>query len=103
MSKSTLQTMIEYAGFETRSYSGRSMYGKECLAVTSDEAAPEVLTLLFEEVIMKHPSEEEKEAFAEALRGFKTDSMGRGTVIYWPNVKYVENEDEEDEESDDDE
>ena len=36
MTSKQLKDIIEMAGYETRSYSGRGMYGKECLAFTVD-------------------------------------------------------------------
>jgi len=49
-----------------RSYSGRGMYGRECIAVRTDW--PEDL-------------------IADAgVAGARTDSMGRSSIVYWPAI-----------------
>ena len=58
--------IIENAGYEPRSYSGRGMYGKYCLGVD----LPEISGLV-------------------RLGGVPlptTDSMGKGIIAYWPRV-----------------
>ena len=95
--KSTLQSIIEFSGFDTRSYSGRGMYGKECLGVSLGMSTGQFFAQVFDDVIRNNPSEEEKEAFSEALKHFKTDSMGRGQIVYWENVEYASGDEEEDE------
>lgn len=48
----------------TDSYSGRGMYGRTCVGITTDE--PEDL-------------------IADAgIKGARTDSMGKRTIVYWP-------------------
>lgn len=47
-------------------YSGRGMFGRTCWSIYCDD--PE-------------------DVLAEVgLKGAKTDSMGRGSVVYWPSV-----------------
>ena len=65
-------------GYEPRCYSGRSMYGKKCLGVVLE-------------------SDQELWSLAQALarddieiEAPKTDSFGRGIVIYWPSIKWEE-------------
>jgi len=57
-----------------RSYSGRGMYGKECLAVTSDCDEAEFIY----------------DCGARGAPCPKTDSMGKGTVFYWPSIRWAE-------------
>lgn len=64
--------LIEAAGYEPRSYSGRGMYGKQCLGVD----LPKIAHLV-------------------KLGGVPlptTDSMGLGIIAYWPNVPPPEDE-----------
>lgn len=68
-------------------YSGRSMYGKQCLAVVLDDAslAPAVTAeLAYVLVEDREPAE-----FIDLMWSLpvSTDSMGHRAVIYWPNVQ----------------
>ena len=65
-------------GNEARSYSGRGMYGKQCVSVDLDSDG-DLWDL----------------AVALARRGIEpggpsTDSMGRGIVAYWPRIAWPE-------------
>ena len=80
-----LYDALETLDYEPRSYSGRSMYGKQCLGVMLE-------------------SDQELWSLAQALtrdgieiEAPKTDSFGRGIVIYWPSIKWepVEASDED--------
>lgn len=89
---------IESAGYKPRSYSGRGMYGKRCLGVTCNNTSNVVLDILPELLIggiddADVPSEFIEEA-CELLRNARTDSMGRGAIIYWPEIEWEESEDE---------
>lgn len=85
------QKMCEYSSFLMRSYSGRCMYGKECLAVDLErKSVGEFFATLFEDMNDQQPSEEDKEAFAEALRSHRTDHLGRGIIIYFPDIPYTD-------------
>lgn len=88
----TLQELIEKElGFETRSYSGRSMFGRECLGVDVSRSQ-NMLKFAFDlgvaccENDVKEPNT------------ILSDSMGLGSIIYFPQVPYVARETENDEE-----
>jgi hypothetical protein len=68
----TLRERLEEAGFETRSYSGRGMFGKECLAVTADSDRDVFAAI--------EPAE---------IKAARIDSMGRRVVAYWPAVAFA--------------
>lgn len=86
------QQLLEEAGLETRSYSGRAMYGKTCLAVDLDGGTlgpfvADVIEALQTQVggeIMSTNGDD----ISEAFRSMKTDSMGRGSVVYFPGVPF---------------
>lgn len=73
--------------FETvTNYSGRWMYGSECLAVKCEsvnlfvslfleEAANEYKDYEFEEVVLE---------FSNMLRCMRTDFLGSGMIVYFP-------------------
>ncbi len=86
MTSKQLQDIIEMAGYETRSYSGRGMYGKECLAFTADAGT---LSFVVAADLMEaalYTGEDFIEPVLAAMRGVKTDSLGRGAVFYFPSI-----------------
>lgn len=62
-------------------YSGRNMYGRSCFGIVADDPA-EVIEL----------------AAIVGIRGAQTDSMGRSTIVYWPDFKCANAEEYSDEE-----
>lgn len=64
-------------GARLTSYSGRGMFGKECVAVYGDDAFALGMAIGQEEYL------------ASAFDGKITrqDSMGLGIVIYWPQIQ----------------
>ena len=82
---------IRNAGLEPRDYSGRGMYGKECLGFTTDNEIADcvniALTLAPGDVIDA----------AALFNNSRTDSMGRSTIVYFPSVPWFGEEEEEEE------
>lgn len=66
----SLVSKIVDAGYEPRSYSGRFMYGKDCLGVDLPDAS-----CLVELGGCPKPT---------------LDSMGRGIIAYWPSIAWQE-------------
>ena len=65
---------LEDAGYDPCAYSGRGMYGKECVALRGDNINLwEVARSLPEDLNVPEP---------------RTDSMGLGIVIYWPSYEW---------------
>lgn len=52
-------------------YSGRSMYGKECPSIRG----PDTIIII-------------EEAATRDLRGARTESLGLGSVVYWPALEW---------------
>lgn len=81
---------------EARSYSGRGMYGESCVGVTCDNPFKVIAELAF---MAGSDVAEENYSLAQdilqALGETRSDSMGRSTIIYWPRIKWVEQEDAE--------
>lgn len=89
MTNKQLQNIIEMAGYETRTYSGRGMYGKECLAFTVDGREGRASSFAVAADLMDaaiEAGEDFIEPLIEAMRGIRTDSLGLGTVFYFPSV-----------------
>ena len=90
---------IENMGYEADIYSGRSMYGKRCIAVNVENSGMFLVDLMAE--VFDKIEGGSRERFVDALRNVKTDSMGHDEVVYWPRLEFPEevetDSDEEDE------
>lgn len=104
-----LKQFIEDAGFDTRFYSGRAMYGKTCLAFTIGRGESEMSATA---QVMREAADAVTEDddmlvddAADAFMSARSDSMGLGTVIYFPDIEWTgdESEPEQDGEEDGDE
>lgn len=95
MDKHIMQELIEDTeSSRPRSYSGRGMYGRECLAV---DVADGVFALVADLITAARELDDDAtfDVLEEALRHARTDSMGRGQVLYFPGIPYVDEEDED--------
>lgn len=94
--KHALQVALENArdhqGVEIsiRDYSGRGMFGKVCLAVTFDRYVSQAEIIAEAIACAAEDGIESLNTVRQAIKGASTDSMGLGTVLYWPNVPYTE-------------
>lgn len=102
MDAKKLVELAEYAGLDARSYSGRGMYGDECVAITCDDPLDCILDLINACVEMTNDVDEIAECI-EDLRNPRTDSMGLSSVVYWPRIKWEGMDEDKDEEESDDE
>jgi hypothetical protein len=88
----TIQDLIsDIDGAELRSYSGRGMYGKQCLGIDMDSMAD-----AFRFALMV-----EDEDLTVALSNPCFDSMGLGIIVYFPNVEAPEGIDDEEDDDED--
>lgn len=83
----TLRDFIESAGFDVRSYSGRGMYGKVCLAVSVDYPGSFFVDVT-REICRGEDDDNEQYKRLKELKGYRTDQLGLGQVVYWPNVPF---------------
>ena len=88
MTLSGMQSICDSNGLDYRQYSGRGMYGAQCFAIEGDNVM-EVLSWLIAGC-------DDTEQAALLVRDAKTDSMGHGTVVYWPNIPYEVTQEGED-------
>ena len=76
---------------EVRSYSGRFMFGKNCLGIVAN--SPLFLADIINQIAEKFDLDDDldksdrAELFSELL-DYKTDSMGLSTIYYWPSIPY---------------
>lgn len=98
----SLQDMLGDLNMETRSYSGRRMNSKQCLGVKVD--TQEELSMMFYDLglelgrllakieilgtVDQAAQEEIERHFRRELKNFRTDTMGHGVIVYWPEVAY---------------
>ena len=88
---------FEDMDFKPRSYSGRNMYGRECFGVVIPRDT-NMLKLGFD--LAKTLLEDE--SFDIDDLDYKTDSMGKDTIIYFPDIDPpVKQSNIEDDESED--
>jgi hypothetical protein len=78
-----LMTLISDSGFNPRAYSGRGMYGRNCVGFVSDETQLRAIAQLI-------LSCEDTEEAARVVRGMAQDSMGLDRIYYWPRVSWPE-------------
>lgn len=94
-----LQQACEDAALETLNYSGRGMYGKKCLGVTGDEGlGPLAMSFrivsglvrmvdMFVDSSEKTFKKEDLDELLEHMESAQSDSMGRSTVLYFPQLE----------------
>jgi len=86
-----------------RSYSGRGMFGATCLGITTDQyTSPSgvIKDLIVAFVEQNHENKnfiQEFRQFTDYLNDPRSDSMGRGTVTYFPDIDWVDEDEDEDE------
>lgn len=80
---------LESAGYEPRGYSGRCMYGKQCVAIVTDDHAFKV------GIFVMASLPEDFDTYI--LESVDQDSMGCSTVIYWPDAEWNEVDEYEEE------
>lgn len=79
------------ADLRVRSYSGRVMFGENCVGLTFNRIGD--LAKFFVSLA------ENDAPLAAALAGkLRTDSLGLGEIAYFPGVEPIDDEDDEDEE-----
>lgn len=82
-----VRVLSDLADFNVRAYSGRFMFGKECLAV-SCRCHTDLIMLL---------AEEDPELL-KTLGKPTLDDLGKGVICYWPQVAAPDEDSEEDQE-----
>lgn len=97
--KHILQSTLEDIGYVPRDYSGRGMMGKTCLGISTplDGSVGDIFA-----DIIEHIRNESRGSFldivdvfldiAEAFRDMRQDSLGKGSIIYFPNIEFTEDD-----------
>jgi len=87
MSKITYEELEEVindsqADVRVQTYSGRGMYGKECLGFTTNDPIGATA-----EIVGNIAEEDLRDRVVVAFQNTRQDSMGHETIIYFPGVK----------------
>ena len=78
---------------ELRTYSGRGMMGKQCLAINCEVGAVGG-ALLVSALLDKDLQnlDDWLPDLLDQLEDTRTDSLGMGVITYWPSVPFIEGE-----------
>lgn len=87
-----LQDLIEETEFRTFSYSGRGMFGKQCLAAEIPQLNEFLSELIGVARNAQDPTEldDALETIQEALLCLRTDTLGHNYVVYFPSIPFGE-------------
>ena len=96
----TAQDMIETleATFDVRSYSGRGMYGVQCVGVDTERVG-DLMKIAAALVDAGYDADD----VADLGDKTHTDAMGLGVILYWPSLKLTAAQTEQLRDDDDDE
>ena len=98
-----LKALIEEAGYEAYSYSGRGMFGRKCVGLTCPDvntAIADLFEAVFDADVEDVANEEEEyearmsahNALCEAIRKSASDSMGYDKVLYFKSVGWQDDD-----------
>ena len=85
MDASEFKRLLDDCNYEYRSYSGRGMHGKYCVAVVTDDNP-----VMFGANLMFGLDESTQDELIQRLGYTNIDTMGYATVYYWPNLIWEE-------------
>jgi hypothetical protein len=102
------QDMLVALEMNVRSYSGRGMYGANCLGIDVDRYSSihRLAGIVMEYIADSFTDDGDNAAdarellldAAEAFNNAKTDSMGLDSIIYFPNIPFEDDGSEDDSE-----
>jgi len=82
--------VLKLKGYELLSYSGRNMYGKNCIGYVTNNSPIQELAIMLGLFSHHFDADYEYNMFYDIIKETVTDSMGLGTVFYWPNLPWLE-------------
>lgn len=74
--------------FDLRSYSGRFMYGRDCLGLTGEVKDLIMFAIRVQEWYAAFDDDGPPDAYEHWLTGVRQDQMGLDMIFYWPDVEY---------------
>lgn len=107
VSAEQLKEWIDDTGELTaESYSGRAMYGARCVSVTIEQhenpygAIAAICLSAVASASDQDEAEDRMEALSVMMTRTRSDNMGLGTVLYWPDKTWPKSADEHADEDD---
>ena len=92
--KNLIQELIEDAGYEARSYSGRRMGERTCLATDPGPSVgafmADLLRAAHEQAAGIEDASDVFEPLDQALRMMPIEPCGRGDVVSFPQIPYTD-------------
>ena len=93
LSSLKFRNLLSGAGLDVHEYSGRYMFGVTCVSVHCDREA-DVPIAIAQALVDGYIDRDETDALIAAVRGSRSESLGKGTVVYFPEVPWVDTRDE---------
>lgn len=83
--------LLEDAGLEPRSYSGRGMYGKECVGVSTGDVIKTIVDIARESLyLLEDGSDRDTQEVLDILEDSSTDQLGLNSILYWRDMEWIE-------------
>jgi len=84
------------AGLDITSYSGRGMFGKRCVAIDTEGTEANIIIGLVRGCMDIAADENDcgslLRSLLDCIEDARTDSLGMGMVMYWPNIEPPEDD-----------
>lgn len=89
--KHPLQHLLDVSDYTTFAYSGRGMGDRTCLGVKIPQGDDALVLAagVIESLGAPYCGPTDHEEVAEAFREARQDSLGKGSVVYFPSIEYV--------------
>lgn len=97
MNAETFIEIIETAGYEARSYSGRGMYGRSCVGISLDRGE----SAFTAGARLAHACDSNDDAEEIAELSPSSDSLGLGSILYFQEFVWPESQTNDNDEDDD--
>lgn len=84
--------------FRVRNYSGRGMYGRNCLGVVGESVGTIIADILKEATYLLGDEDDPMQAMRDLMDlcgEYRTDNMGLSMIVYWPDINFGEEDNEE--------
>jgi hypothetical protein len=91
-----LQRLIEFLEYKTTAYSGRFMYGEECLGVKNIKEPQDFLKELLFEIDLWNERCLPEFTINLDTKDYRVDTLGKHYIVYFPYIEYVDSGEDED-------
>lgn len=87
--------LLRYCKLDIRSYSGRGMFSKECVGIDTDlETSQLLLGILDGLAKWQAGTADDSKMIRYAWKHCKTDNMGMGFIVYFPEIGFYPEKEE---------